>query len=137
MTVAAALSKWLAQLDTMTIDTNHITDGADKYGLFKAPTRTLRERIDGSYEITEYYQFFARQAAVSEADRQDADEWLENLTYMVDDAGYKYELPTLNNNRTATAIALTGAPYPMESESEDTLYQMSLSITYVREREVS
>lgn len=136
MTIAATLASWLSQLEAMEIDTNHIKDGSDKYGLFKAPSRNTRELIDGSYEITEFYQFFARQSSLSEADRQDSDEWLEKLTYMVDDAGTLYELPELDQNRTITAISLMGTPYPMETESDDTLFQMSLTVTYTREREV-
>ena len=136
MTISAAISSWLSQIESMKIDTNHITDGSDKYGLFKAPTRNTRELIDGSYEITEYYQFFARQASTSEADRKDSDEWLENLAYIADDAGLVYELPEIDGNREITRLQLTGTPYPMETGSSDTLFQMSLSITYRREREV-
>ena len=136
MTISAAISSWLSQIESMEIDTNHITDGSDKYGLFKTPSRNTRELIDGSYEVTEFYQFFARQSSVSEGDRKDSDEWLEELAYMADDAGTVYALPEIDKNRRITRIQLTGTPYPMEASSDDTLYQMSLSITYTREREV-
>lgn len=138
MTIAAAVSSWLSFFESMEIDTNHIQDGADQYGLFKSPTRTVKNFINGAYEITEFYQFFARQASVSEEDRQDSDEWLEELSYFADDFPFNYEYPSLgdDDNRKITLIELTGAPYVMETGSSDSLFQMSLAITYTREREV-
>lgn len=135
MTVSAAVASWLEFYENMKIDTNHITDGADKYGLFKSPNRATREFNDGSYEITESYQFFARQASVSEGDRKDTDEWLEDLAYWADDFAFRYAYPALDGKRKIQQITLTGTPYPMETGSADTLFQMSLSVTYVRERE--
>lgn len=135
MTISAALASWLSYYEAMEVDTNHITDGSDKYGLFKSPNRTTKEFNNGTYEITEFYQFFARQASVSETDRKDADEWLEDLAYWADDFPFLYDYPALNGGRKIDKIALTGAPYPMETESGDTLFQMSLAVTYTRERE--
>lgn len=136
MTISAAVASWLSFYESMKIDTNHITAGSDKYGLFKSPNRTMKEFNDGTYEITEFYQFFARQASVSEEDRKDADEWLEDLAYWADDFPFNYAYPELDGGRKITKIGLTGTPYPMESGSSDTLFQMSLSVTYIREREV-
>lgn len=136
MTISAVVSAWLSECLELEIETNHIKDGADKYGLFKSPARNRREFNDGSYEITEFYQFFARQSSLSEADRKDSDEWLEELAYIADDVGFFYELPKVDASRTITAMSLTGTPYPMETTSSDTLFQMSLSVTYRREREV-
>lgn len=136
MTIAAAVATWLSYYEAMEIDTNHITDGADQYGLFKSPSRVTKEFTSGAYEITENYQFFARQASVSEDDRTEADEWLEELAYWADDFPYNYAYPTLDGDRVIQRISLTGTPYPMETGSADTLFQMSLAITYTREREV-
>ena len=136
MTISAAVTSWLSFYESMEVDTNHIADGSDKYGLFKSPTRQTKEFNDGSYEVTEFYQFYARQASVSETDRKDADEWLEDLTYWADDFPHIYEYPKLDKGRRIIRIELTGNPYPMETGSEQMLFQMSLAITYIREREV-
>ncbi len=135
-TIAAAIAAWLSFYEAMDVDTNHITDGSDQFGLFKSPQRNVKNFNNGSYEITEYYQFYARQASVSEADRKDSDAWLEDLTYWADDFGFNYAYPALDGDRTILRIELTGSPYPMETTSSDTLYQMALAITYAREREV-
>lgn len=136
MTISAYISKLLEGYEGIEIDTNHVSDGSDKYGLFKSPGRSIREFTDGSYEITESYQFIARQCTCSKYERKEADEWLEDLAYWADDYSINYEFPRLDKKRTVTGFSITGNPYPMETKNRETLYQMSLSITYTREREV-
>ena len=134
MTISKYISDFLEEVTDITIDTNHVQDGSDKYGLFKSPGRTIRDFNDGSYEITENYQFVCKQNSASEYDRTDSDEFLENLTYAVDDFPYENDYPALDGGRTLKMISLTGCPYPMEADGKETLYQMSLAITYLRER---
>ena len=136
MTVSQYIVNLLKNYEGIEIDTNHVSDGSDKYGLFKSPSRNIKNFNDSSYEITEYYQFLARQKTVSKSERKEADEWLEDLTYWVDDLAVDYQLPDLGKGRTVTGVSITGCPYPLETENKDTMYQMSLSITYLREREV-
>lgn len=134
MTISKYISDFLKEVTDITIDTNHVQDGSDKYGLFKSPGRTIRDFNDGSYEITENYQFMCKQNSTSECDRTDSDEFLENLTYAVDDFPYENDYPALDGGRKVKMISLTGCPYPMEADGKETLYQMSLAITYLRER---
>ena len=136
MTISSYITNLLSNYDGISIDTNHVKDGSDQYGLFKAPSRNTNEMNDGSYEVTEYYEFMARQSSVSSSERKEADEWLEDLTYWADDFAYTYEFPPLDKGRTVTGFSITGNPYPFEVDDNDTLYHMSLSITYLREREV-
>lgn len=134
MTISNYISNFIRRLEKITIDTNHIIDGSDKYGMFKSPARDVSNNIDGSFVITEYYQFFAKQNSVSEIDRQESDEWLENLTYWVDDfLAYNEDYPVLDNNRRVIDIKVTGCPTPFEDGDDEILYQISLSITYERE----
>lgn len=138
MTISKYISDFISNyLDGVSITTNHLEDGPDKYGLYKSPTRDLREFTDGSYEVTEHYQFFIKQAGISEADRKDSDEFLEELIYWMDDYPYEHEYPPLDGNRAVTGIAITGCPYSMDVENNnEVVYQIMLSITYIREREV-
>ena len=125
MTISQYIVKMLSNYDGLSIDMNHVADGSDQYGLFKSPSRDLKEMTDGSCEITEYYNFIARQSTGSRSERKESD------------FAYTYAFPALDKNRTVTGFSITGNPYPMEASDKDTLYQMSLSITYLREREVS
>ena len=135
MTISEAISKWLAEYDGIVVDTNHVSDGSDKYGLFKSPQRNIVSHVDSSYEITEYYQLLARLNSLSEDDRKDSDELLEKLTYWADDYPFIYEYPALDGNRQILNISVTGSPYPLSTDSSDTVYQLSIEITYTRERE--
>lgn len=136
MTISAYIVNLLSNYEGIEIDTNHVSEGSDQYGLFKSPSRDIKEFNDTSYQITEYYQFLARQAATSKSERKEADEWLEELAYWIDDFPYNYSFPPLDKNREVTGISITGSPYPMEADDKKTLYQILLSITYSREREV-
>ena len=59
---------------------------------------------------------------------------MEDLVYAVDDYIYTHDWPELTGNRTIQDVEITGCPYPIETTDEDLLYQISLNITYVRER---
>ena len=72
MTISAYIVNLLKNYDGIEIDTNHMADGSDQYGLFKSPSRDIKEFNDGTYQITEYYQFLARQSAVSKSERKEA-----------------------------------------------------------------
>lgn len=134
-TISQAVVEFLKGFYSLEVDTNHLKEGSDRYGLFKSPNRTVNGFINGEYTITEYYQFLARQSSNSEYDRKDSDEWLEELTYWADDYSFQYEYPELNGNRRIEKIEVTGIPYPMEADDSEILYQMSLAVIYVRERE--
>ena len=41
-TISSAVAAWLSFFENMTVDTNHVTDGSDKYGLFKSPNRNVK-----------------------------------------------------------------------------------------------
>lgn len=135
MTISKYIVDFLKIIGDIEIDTNHMQDGSDQYGLFKSPSRNKKDFNDGSYEITEFYQFLARFDSVSDTERKESDELLEDLTYELDDYKLKYEYPEIDKGRRVTDISVTGNPYPMEAKDRGILYQMSLSITY--EREVS
>lgn len=135
MTISAYIVNLLKNYDDIEIDTDHMADGSDQYGLFKSSSRDVKEYTDSSYQITEHYQFLARQSTVSKSERKETDEWLEDLTYWIDDFPYNYSFPKLDGNREVTGLSITGSPYPMSAEDRETMYQILLSITYIRERE--
>ncbi len=135
MTISAAIAQWLALYKNAEIDTNHVAEGSDKFGLYKSPNRETRGYSDGSYLITEHYQLLVRQSSVSELDRKDSDEFLENLIYWADDYEFKYQYPELDKGRKIIRIEASGSPYPINTAAADTLYQILLRVEYTRERE--
>lgn len=138
MTISKYIIDFMSSyLTGINIATNHLDSGPDQYGLFKSPNREVRNFSDGSYEVTEHYQFFIKQDGVSEADRKGSDEFLEELIYWVDDYSFNNEYPPIDGGRMVTDISITGCPYSMDVENNnEVVYQILLSITYTREREV-
>lgn len=136
MTISRYINEFISNYLGATIETNHLSAEADKYGLFKSPSREIIRSIDGSDSITEHYQFYIRQDGISEINRTDSDEFLESLTYWIDDYSFYHEYPPLDGGRIVTNITATGCPYSYEADSNKVIYQIALSITYTREREV-
>lgn len=134
MTISKYIRDFISNyVSGISIFTNHLEEGTDKYGLFKSPARDLKKFVDGSYEVTEHYQFFAKQNGVSEADRKDSDEFLEELTYWLDDYSINNSYPPIDGGREITNISMTGSPYLLDVENNnEVVYQIMLSITYMR-----
>ena len=135
MTISKYIKEFLEKYGNILICTNHMPEGSDQNGLFKSPGRDKLEFNDGSCKNTEHFQVYFRQASISDEERSESDEWLENLAYWIDDYGILYEYPEIDGKRTVLDISVTGLPTPYEYEDDDIVYQMSLSITYQRERE--
>lgn len=133
MTISRYITEFLRKYENIEIETNHVADGSDKYGMFKSPARDKKNMIDGSSEITEYFQFFAKQSAIAESERLESDEWLENFMYWLDDYKTYYEYPVIDGNRRIVDIQATGCPTAMFNDDDDITYQITLSITYERE----
>lgn len=133
MTISRYIIDFLKLYNNIKIDTNHIEAGADKNGLFKSPARDLVRDTDGSTIITEYYNFFAFANSMSEEERSEDDEWLENFIYWMDDYSIDYDYPTIDGGRRITNIEVTGCPTPYTDNDNGIMYQISLQITYERE----
>ena len=126
MTVSKAITEWLKGYDmrAVRVDTDQVGEGTDSLGIFKSPTRERTDFLESSYQITEWYQLFVVRDGQENCDR-------------VDDCQYTKELPKLDNHRTCEDIELAGTPYMFEAKENNTvLYQVTLKITYTREREV-
>lgn len=133
MTVSKYVADFLKLYENLKIETNHVADGSDKYGLFKSPARDFVRNVDGSTVITEYYEFLASQKSISDAERREDDEWLEAFTYWVDDYPLEYDYPEMGNGRRVVKIEATGSTTPITDDDNHIVYQMLLSITYERE----
>ena len=133
MTISQYITKFLKKYENIKIETNHVADGSDKYGMFKSPARDVNNYNDGSYVITEYFNFFARQSAIAESERKESDEWLEDFMYWLDDYAVDNDYPEINGNRRVLNIQATGCPTAMYDTEDDITYQISMSITYERE----
>lgn len=133
MTISQYITQFLRKYENITIETNHVADGSDKYGMFKSPARDVTNYNDSSYAITEYFNFFAKQSAIAESERKESDEWLEDFMYWLDDYAVDNDYPEIDGNRRILSITATGCPTAMFDDEDDITYQISMSITYERE----
>ena len=81
MTVSKAITEWLKGYDmcVVRVDTDQVGEGTDSLGIFKSPTRERTDFLESSYQITEWYQLLVVREGQENRDREDNDEWLENL----------------------------------------------------------
>lgn len=135
MTVSEALAKWLpVSIEKgIVIQTQELQATPDSSGLYRGPERNLSVFNDGSYKITEHYQMLVRKANKTEAERRENDAFFEELVYWIDDKNYCGDLPLLDGKRRCEEVLLTGSPYIYYSDEDSAVYQLSLSVTYVRE----
>jgi len=135
MTISKYVADFLKLYENIKIDTNHVGDGSDKYGLFKSPSRDFVRNTDGSSVITEYFEFLASQKSISDTERKEDDEWLEAFTYWLDDYPLSYKYPAIDGSRRVVDIKATGSTTPITDDNNHIVYQMLLSIEYEREVE--
>lgn len=133
MTISKYIADFIKKYADIKIDTNHVGEGSDKYGLYRSPSRDITRRVDGSSVITEYFQFYASQNSISETERKEDDEWLEAFVYWVDDYPMLDEYPEIDESRLVTEIKAGGSPTPFRDDDQGILYQIAISITYERE----
>lgn len=134
-TIAQAVVQFLTGFGSLEMISGYADSGEDQYGLIKGADRTVKDCIGGAYEITENYQFYAKQISDSDGTNKKCDEWLEELTYWADDYSFQYEYPALSGGRHIENMELTGIPYTVDAENNEMIYKLVLTVTYVRERE--
>lgn len=135
MTVSQAIVTLVSGNEKIEIDKVHALDGADQNGLSRKPEREVKNLMDGTYEITEQYSFTAKQKVSAGTERMETDAWLEELIYWVDDTSYYNDFPELGSGRNIVSMEIAKASCSIAAEDNETTYQMSLSVTYTRERE--
>lgn len=133
MTIANYVSNFLKLYESLKIDTNYLEVGSDKYGLFKSPARTSTPFIESAFSVTENFVFYASQASISEIERKEDEEWLEDFIYWIDDFNYNYDYPPIDKGRRVTNISVNGSYTPYVNDDNGIIYQFNLSITYERE----
>lgn len=134
MTISEALVEWLpfSVEKGIVIQTEELQATPDSSGLYRAPERNIDTFNDDSYKVKEYYQMLVRKATKTESERKENDAFFEELVYWVDDKNFEGDLPNLDEGRVCEAVEITTVPYIFHSDEDSAVYQVSLSITYVR-----
>lgn len=112
-------------------DTDRLRAEAESLGIYKQPTNETVDYIDGSTLCTDYFYIVARQEAQEERDRVSNQEFLEQFEQWIAEQNYKSNYPQGHN---IEEISVANSFYMQETDGEQAVYQISVGVTYRKER---
>lgn len=133
MTVSESIIKWLQDFNMERIDTD--IQKADKggYSLAKEPVQNVKSYLSGRKEYTDHYTIRARLPSQTDADRIANNKFGENLSAWVDEKNSKEEFPLIED-AVVSEIRITTPFYMGATATNDSIYEMTIAIKYVKER---
>lgn len=134
MTNSELIKEWLRTckfIEIVDIDTDRLEAQAESMGIYKQATRDVDEYIDGSKLISEYYYFLTRQSAHLESERIGAQEFLTQIEGWVEESEYNEIYPKIPG---IERIFIANGFYMTDAETDESVYQISIGITYQKER---
>ena len=138
MTISQGVIKWLETFkpeeywEMKGISTDVQPAKVNSYSLVKEPIVNKRTSITGTVRATAHYTLMARLDSQMDAERVDNNTWGELLEEWVAEKNKKKELPEIEGV-TVQSVAVTTPFYLGESEANESVYQLTISITYVKE----
>lgn len=112
-------------------DTDRLRAETESLGIYKQPTNETVDYIDGSTLCTDYFYIVARQEAQEERDRVSNQEFLEQFEQWIAEQNYKSNYPQGYN---IEEISVANSFYMQETDGEQAVYQISVGVTYRKER---
>lgn len=134
MTNSELIKEWLRTckfIEIVDIDTDRLEAQAESMGIYKQATRDVDEYIDGSKLISEYYYFLTRQSAQLESERIGAQEFLSQIEDWVEESEYNEIYPKIPG---IERVFIANGFYMTDAETDESVYQISIGITYQKER---
>lgn len=136
-TIGQCLIDWLKQyggMDFSEMLTDFIDAPEGAVSLYKTPERNETLFIDGSRQITDYYNLFARKSTQEDDERVENNALLENLGEWIEDKEIEEDYPTLPNGMTPLEIGVSDSASITSQEDKSAIYQITISLTYLKER---
>lgn len=139
MTVGECLKDWLGEFDGLNFS-ELLTDFMDApegcMALFRSPQKQEMAYLDGSKDITEYYNFFARKSTLLDETRVENQQLLDDLTEWIENKAFEEDYPDLSQvgNLTCEDITVNGASAINSQEDDNAIYQVTIAIQYLKER---
>lgn len=140
MTVSESIINWLKGFkpqeywNMKSIQTDIHPAKEFSYSLAKEPTQNVKSFISGKKIITGYYTIHARLPSQENADRVDNAAWGELLEKWITEQNQKKQFPEIEG-ATVNKVSVTTPFYLGTTETSDSIYQMTVSINYVEEKE--
>lgn len=139
MTISESLKKWLnnySKVEFKTIKTDVIAAEDGSKAIFKSPNKTVKDYVDGSSLITEYYQFYAKRSAMLDEERIDNQQFMADLENWIEDKYLNEDYPDLSEigKLKCTEISVSNSSTITYEEDDTAVYQVTIAIEYLKER---
>ena len=131
-TVSQSVIKWLKGFEQSSINTDIQPAKVNSYSLVKEPVINKKTFISGRVRATEHYTLMARLESQIDVSRVENNVWGESLEQWVYEKNKKKELPRLEGVNVQN-VTVTTPFYLGKSEANESVYQLTISITYERE----
>lgn len=119
---------FLADLEA--IDVNQLSPELEALGVYKQPTRTVTELIDGGAIVTESFYLLFRQPAQLAQERMSSEEYLEKVEGWIEDQNWVENFPQIGS--AVHDVEVVNTFYMMDRDDDEAVYQLSIAITYER-----
>lgn len=139
MTVSESIIKWLKGFDAdecrriKSIDTDIQSAKVDTYSLVKEPVQNVKSYMSGKKVYTDHYIIQARLSSQTNSDRIDNTGFGEALSEWVLEKNRSKDFPVIENAK-VQEITVTTPFYIGKTETNNSLYQMTIAIKYGKER---
>lgn len=136
MTVSESIISWLKTFSQENgpkrLDTDILRPGSEKYALAKEPIRNVKSYLSGKKEITEHYTFRACLPSIENKNCIDNNAFGEAISEWVIEQDKKGNYPKLEEG-VVKKIDITTPFYLGATQENDSVYQMTIAIKYVKE----
>lgn len=135
MTVSESVIRWLKDFDVSrikNINTDMLTADVKSYALIKEPVQNVQSFLSGRKIITDHFTLMARLSSKTNSTRIDNSGFGEALADWIDTQNTAGNYPAVENAR-VQEISVTTPFYLGQSEENDSLYQMTVAIKYMKE----
>lgn len=138
MTVSEAIMKWLktfqpaAYRKIKRIDIDLQAAEVDSYSLVKEPVQNVKSYMSGKKIYTDHYMIQARLSSQTNTDRLGNNGFGEALEEWVREQNNKGVFPALEEAR-VQEITITTPFYMGKTETNNSIYQMTVAIKYEKE----
>ena len=138
MTVSEAIIKWLKLFNPTEywkmkhIDTD-LMHGDIDYALIKEPVRNVKTYLSGTKVITEHYMLAARLPTNTNTNCMDNTGFGEALEQWVGEQTCSKVFPDIPDAK-VQKVEVTTPFYKGRTETNNSIYQMTVGITYVKEK---
>lgn len=136
MTVSESVIRWLKDFDVSrikNINTDMLTADVKSYALIKEPVQNVQSFLSGRKIITDHFTLMARLSSKTNSTRIDNSGFGEALADWIGVQNAAGNYPAVEDAR-VQEINVTTPFYLGQSEENDSLYQLTIAIKYMKEK---